>query len=98
VILFDEIASGLDEEAVEALGRTCRELANAGATVLLVEHNFGLVLEIADEIYVLANGQLVVSGPPAEIATHPDVLREYLGISEEALEPALEETLAGQDP
>jgi branched-chain amino acid transport system permease protein len=86
VVLLDEIASGLDDDEVRDLGEIVRELAAAGGTVVLVEHNFGLVLEVADEICVLANGELVATGPPAEIRSHPAVLREYLGISAEALE------------
>ena len=86
VVLFDEIASGLDDDEVRDLGEIVRELAAAGATVVLVEHNFGLVLDVADEIYVLANGQVVATGPPAEIAAHPAVLREYLGVTADALE------------
>jgi branched-chain amino acid transport system permease protein len=98
VVLFDEIASGLDDDEVRDLSAVMRELAAAGTTVVLVEHNFGLVLEVADEIYVLANGAVVASGPPAEIASHPAVLREYLGISEDALSPVLGEALGGSDP
>jgi branched-chain amino acid transport system permease protein len=64
--------------------------------VVLVEHNFGLVLDVADEIYVLANGEVVASGPPAEIRSHPAVLQEYLGISPDELEPALDE--GGHEP
>ena len=97
VVLFDEIASGLDDDEVADLSAVMREMAAAGTTVVLVEHNFGLVLEVADEIYVLANGAVVASGPPAEIAAHPAVLREYLGISEDALDPVLDETLRGGD-
>jgi branched-chain amino acid transport system permease protein len=98
VVLFDEIASGLDDDEVSDLSALMRELAAAGTTVVLVEHNFGLVLEVAHQIYVLANGAVVASGPPAEIASHPAVLREYLGISEDALTPVLDETLSGGDP
>jgi branched-chain amino acid transport system permease protein len=97
VVLFDEIASGLDDDEVGDLSALMRELAAAGTTVVLVEHNFGLVLEVAEEIYVLANGAVVASGPPAEIAAHPAVLREYLGISEDALEPVLDETRTGNE-
>jgi branched-chain amino acid transport system permease protein len=97
VVLFDEIASGLDDDEVGDLSALMRELAAAGTTVVLVEHNFGLVLEVAEEIYVLANGVVVASGPPAEIAAHPAVLREYLGISEDALEPVLDETRTGNE-
>jgi branched-chain amino acid transport system permease protein len=93
VVLFDEIASGLDDDEVRDLGEIVRELASAGCTVILVEHNFGLVLDVADEIYVLASGRLVASGPPAEIRAHPAVLREYLGVSAEALEPVPGQTV-----
>jgi branched-chain amino acid transport system permease protein len=79
VILLDEVASGVDEEAVAQLAVLIRGLAKAGATVILVEHNFRLVLEISDEIFVLANGSIVASGTPDEIATHPAVIEKYLG-------------------
>ena len=96
VVLFDEIASGLDDDEVADLGEIVRELAAAGGTVVLVEHNFGLVLDVADEIYVLANGEVVASGPPAEIRSHPAVLREYLGISADELASVLDED--GHEP
>jgi branched-chain amino acid transport system permease protein len=86
VVLFDEVASGLDDDEVADLAQIIRELAAAGGTVILVEHNFGLVLDVADDIVVLASGQVVAAGPPAEIRTHPAVLREYLGVTDEELE------------
>jgi len=86
VVLFDEIASGLDDHEVEDLAYVIDQLRVAGATVLLVEHNFKLVLELSDEIHVLANGRLVASGPPDEIASHPAVLQEYLGITPDVVE------------
>ena len=98
VVLFDEIASGLDDDEVQDLGEIVRELASAGATVVLVEHNFGLVLDVADEIYVLANGQVVASGPPAEISSHPAVLREYLGLSADDLEPVQGAPVKADEP
>jgi branched-chain amino acid transport system permease protein len=79
LILLDEVASGVDEDAIAELAVLIRGLAEAGATVILVEHNFRLVLEISDEVYVLANGALVASGPPREVAEHPDVIEKYLG-------------------
>jgi branched-chain amino acid transport system permease protein len=80
VLLFDEVASGLDEGGIEHLSSIMRAIRDAGATVLLVEHNFRLVLDLADEIFVLANGQLLASGTPDEIAAHPGVLEQYLGV------------------
>lgn len=83
VLLLDEVASGLDEDEIERLADLIRAVRAAGATVILVEHNFRLVLELADTIHVLAHGQLVASGPPDEIERHPRVLSEYLGVAEE---------------
>ncbi|KDE12255.1 ABC transporter permease subunit [Rhodococcus aetherivorans] len=79
VLLFDEVASGLDENELVRLAEVIRALRDAGATVVLVEHNFRLVLELADEIVVLAQGEVIAEGTPAEIGRHPRVLREYLG-------------------
>lgn len=80
IILFDEIASGLDEDEVRQLGDLIRRLRGAGATVVLVEHNFQLVLELADEIHVLARGQLLAHGTPGEIESDARVAAEYLGL------------------
>jgi branched-chain amino acid transport system permease protein len=79
VVLLDEAASGLDEDEVARLGDLVRAIRDAGATVVLVEHNFSLVLSLADEIHVLARGRIIASGPPAVIERHPTVLSEYLG-------------------
>ncbi len=96
VILFDEIASGLDDDEVEQLTALIAELRNAGATVVLVEHNFALVLKVSDVIHVLANGALVASGAPDQIATHPAILREYLGVTEDAVDPSTTTTVEQQ--
>ncbi|MFF0366430.1 ATP-binding cassette domain-containing protein [Micromonospora sp. NPDC005087] len=79
VLLLDEVASGLDERELDQLSAVIRELRDGGATVLLVEHNFPLVLRLADEVHVLAQGSEVVAGPPQAIATDADVLALYLG-------------------
>ena len=66
-------------------------IRRAGGTVVLVEHNFPLVLKVADRIHVLSNGRLIASGTPAEIQSDPRVLEEYAG-------PAMQgETLAQLD-
>lgn len=80
VLLLDEAASGLDEDEIERLADLIRRIRDSGGTVVLVEHNFRLVLSLADQIYVLARGQIIAAGPPAEIEEHPDVLTEYLGM------------------
>src|ERR1700722_401317 len=67
VVLFDEIASGLDETEIDDLSQVIVDLRNAGATIVLVEHNFGLVLRISDTVVVLANGEVIARGSPADI-------------------------------
>ncbi|MFC4055231.1 ATP-binding cassette domain-containing protein [Actinomadura syzygii] len=79
VFLFDEVGSGLDEGDLAGLERAIRMIRDAGGTVVLVEHNFPLVLGLADRIHVLSQGGLLVSGTPAEIQADPRVLAEYTG-------------------
>lgn len=80
VLLLDEVASGLDEHEVEMLSEVVRKVTAAGGTVVLVEHNFQLVLSLADTITVLAHGEVMAAGTPSEIEANPRVLNEYLGI------------------
>lgn len=84
VLLLDEVASGLDEDEVERLAVVVRRVANAGGTVVLVEHNFQLVLSLADEIIALAHGELMARGTPAEIENNARVMSEYLGVDPNA--------------
>lgn len=79
VILLDEIASGLDVDEISALGHMLRRLRDGGATIVLVEHNFALVRSVADHVVVLAEGQVLASGSPADIEQHEEVLAHYLG-------------------
>jgi len=83
VLMLDEVASGLDEEEIEVLATLVRRIRDAGGTIVLVEHNFRLVLELADEIYVLAHGEVIAVGTPDEIAVNPRVQSEYLGAENE---------------
>lgn len=82
VLLLDEAASGLDEDEVARLAVLLGRVRDAGVTIVLVEHNFRLVLSLADTIHVLAQGEIIASGPPAEIEIDPRVLREYLGVKD----------------
>ncbi|MEU8252071.1 branched-chain amino acid ABC transporter ATP-binding protein/permease [Nonomuraea sp. NPDC048916] len=83
VLLLDEAASGLDEGEVETLAGVIRRIRDAGCTIILVEHNFGLVLSLADEIVVLARGSVLASGTPSDIANDPRVRDEYLGAGDQ---------------
>ena len=83
VVLLDEVASGLDEDELEVLEQLVVRLRDAGMTVILVEHNFQLVLRLADDIYVLAQGAVMAHGTPDEIESNPRVMEEYLGVTAE---------------
>ncbi|WP_433377958.1 branched-chain amino acid ABC transporter ATP-binding protein/permease [Streptosporangium sp. CA-115845] len=87
VLLLDEAASGLDEAEVETLAEVIRRIRDAGCTIILVEHNFGLVLSLADEIVVLARGSVLAAGTPSKIENDPRVRDEYLGTSDEGARP-----------
>lgn len=79
VLLLDEPASGLDEAEVEALAVVIRRLRDAGATIVIVEHNFEMVLSVADRIDVLHLGRMIAGGSPDEVRDNPDVIESYLG-------------------
>ncbi|MBV6761047.1 branched-chain amino acid ABC transporter substrate-binding protein, partial [Rhodococcus opacus] len=92
VLLLDEVASGLDEDEVDRLAGLIRQLSDVGCTIVLVEHNFRLVLALADTIVVLAQGRVIAEGPPSEIEHNSRVLSEYLGVVAEDTELAGEAT------
>jgi ABC-type branched-subunit amino acid transport system ATPase component len=80
IVLLDEPAAGLDAEDAHALFALLRQLQrDLGLTIILVEHYVKAVLENADLVYVLNQGQLLASGTPAEVAADPVVRSEYLG-------------------
>jgi branched-chain amino acid transport system ATP-binding protein/branched-chain amino acid transport system permease protein len=79
VVLLDEPAAGMDDDEIDHLGDVIRRLAAAGATVIVVEHNVQLVMDIADDVHVLAQGRIIASGDPAFVQAHPDVIAHYLG-------------------
>ncbi|WP_238010606.1 branched-chain amino acid ABC transporter ATP-binding protein/permease [Dactylosporangium sp. AC04546] len=79
LVLLDEVASGLDEDDIHGLVRVLSKMRAAGITVVLVEHNFSLVKAVADTVVVLAEGRVLATGTPAEIAADDTVVRTYLG-------------------
>ena len=84
VLLLDEPASGLSVVELGRLARVIRAAAEAGAAVLLIEHNFDFVTTVCHTIHVLDFGAVIASGSPEEIAHDPRVIESYLGKSPEA--------------
>ncbi len=78
LLLLDEPASGLTLSEIEHLSQHISQVRQEGVTVFIVEHHMGMVMEIADEIAVLHNGQLIAEGRPETIKKNPRVIEAYL--------------------
>jgi branched-chain amino acid transport system ATP-binding protein len=80
LLLLDEPASGLNHEEVGKLGALIREVRDRlRLTVLLVEHHMNLVMSISDWVVALNFGRRIAQGTPAEVRSHPELIRAYLG-------------------
>ncbi|MEK7215027.1 MAG: branched-chain amino acid ABC transporter ATP-binding protein/permease [Chloroflexota bacterium] len=79
LILLDEPAAGLNETEKDRLSELLLKLRDAGLTLLLVEHDMRVVMNIADEVLVMNYGQKIADGTPAEIQRNDAVLKAYLG-------------------
>jgi branched-chain amino acid transport system ATP-binding protein len=79
VLLLDEPVAGMNDVEAAKLAAHIRKLADKGLCVLLIEHNMRFVMGLCDEIYVISSGKLIMSGKPAEVRAHPEVIEAYLG-------------------
>ncbi len=84
LLLLDEPAAGLAHDAAERVGALIRELNRDGLTVLLVEHNMRLVMNLSHGIVVLDHGRKIAEGSPDQVRRDPAVLAAYLGEDEDA--------------
>jgi ABC-type branched-subunit amino acid transport system ATPase component/branched-subunit amino acid ABC-type transport system permease component len=88
IVLLDEPAAGLDVTESRWLGDKLRAIRDSGTTIVMVDHDMGLVLDVCDRIVVLNLGKVIAVGTPAEIERNEEVKRAYLGTTHAATHAA----------
>jgi branched-chain amino acid transport system ATP-binding protein len=80
LLLMDEPSEGLAPVIIERIGAILSDLRRGGLSIFLVEQNYGLAIDLADTIYILANGQVVWQGSPGELESVAQVRETHLGV------------------
>jgi branched-chain amino acid transport system ATP-binding protein len=80
---------GMNQEEKEDMARFILDVNQQwGTTVILIEHDMAVVMDISDRVAVLDRGRKIAEGSPGEVQRHPDVIRAYLGTAKERREVA----------
>jgi branched-chain amino acid transport system ATP-binding protein len=79
LLLLDEVLAGLNPQEIGEMIPVVRGIANEGVTVLMIEHVMQAVMNLASHVWVLAQGQLIAEGSPAEVTSNDRVVEAYLG-------------------
>ena len=79
LLLMDEVTGGVDQKTIPGLVELIKKMRNLGVTIITIEHNINIIMEISDNILALDQGKKIAFGPPKEIQNNKKVIDAYLG-------------------
>jgi ABC-type multidrug transport system fused ATPase/permease subunit len=82
ILLLDEPTANVDDISIELLVKALRRVARQGLTIIVVEHNLGVVRALADEVFCLSSGRISEFGSPEELALRPSLFRDLLAVQD----------------
>ena len=79
LLLMDEVTGGVDQKTIPGLVDLIKKLKKTGVTIITIEHNINIIMEISDNVLALDQGKSIAFGPPKEIQKNKEVIDSYLG-------------------
>ena len=79
LLLMDEVTGGVDQKTIPGLVELVKKLKKTGVTIITIEHNINIIMEISDNVLALDQGKSIAFGPPKEIQKNKEVIDSYLG-------------------